>query len=238
MLPFCLGATLVVLGDVNHELPPDGPPLVVGLCGVGVDGLEVCDMGLEKFLARSASSSVTPDSLFAFWPLPAAGILYRSTLATLEPLPPLPGVGESTRVGGSMLLDRVCFKGRAGTGGASGGEFTIGLAPLRPGLGDLNVRSVMLPPLSLRCMPPLPGGPPRPTPLIALALPTEEPEPRRIMRFVWILPTGSGDVVCERKAAAAAEEERDVADCGLRKKADAAATAAEEFALLLLGYKN
>jgi hypothetical protein len=46
------------------------------------------------------------------------------------------------------------------------------------------------------------------------------------MRFVCRLPTGSGDVVWERRAAAAAAEEREGDDLDVWRKAEVAAAAA------------
>jgi hypothetical protein len=45
-----------------------------------------------------------------------------------------------------------------------------------------------------------------------LPLPIDVTEPRRIMRLVWRLPTGSGVVVAERKAAAAAADDNEAVD--------------------------
>ena len=67
-----------------------------------------------------------------------------------------------------------------------------------------NVRSVIDPLLLDLCKP----GRAMP-PLVPFALPLDEVDPRLTMRFVCTLPTGSGDVVWERRAAAAAAEERD-----------------------------
>lgn len=50
------------------------------------------------------------------------------------------------------------------------------------------------------------------------------------MRLVLTLPIGSGVVVCERSAAAAAAEESDVAEGEFLRKAEVAAIAAEELA--------
>lgn len=102
-----------------------------------------------------------------------------------------------------MLDERLCPLGIAGTGGAYGSG---DIAPLEtprplllPGEGDLNVRSVMdalLPRLCIPCRP------------MTLSLPIDDCEPRLIMRLVCIVPTGSGVVVADRKAAAAAAEDR------------------------------
>lgn len=46
------------------------------------------------------------------------------------------------------------------------------------------------------------------------------------MRFVWMFPTGSGEVVCDRKAAAAAAEESEPLEGGRPRKACEAAAAA------------
>lgn len=66
---------------------------------------------------------------------------------------------------------------------------------------------------------------------MTLPLPTEETDPRLIIRFVWRLPTGSGDVVCERNAAAAAAEEREALEG--RRWPNAAPAAAEAAAAVL-----
>lgn len=76
----------------------------------------------------------------------------------------------------------------------------------------------MLPELFTLCKPPLPA--PR------TLLPTEEVDPRRAMRLVWMLPTGSGLVVCDRRAAAAAAEDREACDDELARKAWPAAAVA------------
>jgi hypothetical protein len=47
---------------------------------------------------------------------------------------------------------------------------------------------------------------------------------------------GSGVVVCERKAAAAAAEERPVCDCGRLRKAELAAVAAAEEVFRSIGW--
>lgn len=74
-----------------------------------------------------------------------------------------------------------------------------------------------------------------PLPMI-LPPPTEDCEPRRTMRFVCMLPTGSGVVVWDRSAAAAAAEERPVCDCGRPRKAELAAVAAADEVLRSIGY--
>ena len=48
------------------------------------------------------------------------------------------------------------------------------------------------------------------------------------MRFVWISPTGVGEVVCDRSAAAAAAEERLPLETRFARKACAAAVAAAD----------
>lgn len=123
--------------------------------------------------------------------------------------------------------------GSAGTGGASG---AAGIAALeRPGDGDLKVRSLIEPELLFLCRPTRPTLPRVPLP-ITLPPVTELCEPRRTMRLVCILPTGSGVVVCDRKAAAAAAEERPVCDCARFRKAELAAVAAAEEVLRSIGY--
>jgi hypothetical protein len=116
--------------------------------------------------------------------------------------------------------------GSAGTGGASR---AAGIAPLArpPGDGDLKVRSLMEPLLLFLCRLPLPIPPRIPLPMTLPPF-TEDCDPLRTMRLVCIFPMGSGVVVCERKAAAAAAEERPVCDCGRLRKAELAAVAAAE----------
>lgn len=160
--------------------------------------------------------------------------------STLEPLPPLPdGVGDIMRCGGSRLADLLCalgmFFGSAGTGGASGAGDTASFE--RPGDGDLKVRSVMDPPLFCRCSPPLPA-PPREPPPITLPLPTDDTDPRRTMRFVTKLPTGSGDAVWERRAAAAAALDREALEREFCRKAPAAATVAAFMVALSRGCRT
>lgn len=48
---------------------------------------------------------------------------------------------------------------------------------------------------------------PAPGRAMTLLLPIEDCEPRRTMRFVCMFPTGSGEVACERRAAAAAADD-------------------------------
>ena len=102
----------------------------------------------------------------------------------------------------------------------------------RAGDGDLNVRSVIEPPLFVLCKPPRPPLAPPPA---TLPLPVELADPRLIMRLVCMLPTGSGVVVCDRNAAAAAAEERAAFDMDFPKKACVAAAAAELDVLLSTG---
>lgn len=126
--------------------------------GLGVAGLlGTDDLGREKFTEAFpwlSACSATFDNLLFCRDVAGGGIL---ALSTLEPLPPLPrGVGDMTRCGGSKLLDLLCpvgiCVGSAGTGGASGAGLTTPLTlPFPPGDGDLNVRSVIDPPLPLRC---------------------------------------------------------------------------------------
>lgn len=76
----------------------------------------------------------------------------------------------------------------------------------RDGLGEvpLNVRSVIELELFDRCSPGLPFcAPCAPLPLV-----TDDTEPLRNILLVCRLPTGSGVVVCDRKAAAAAADDR------------------------------
>lgn len=50
---------------------------------------------------------------------------------------------------------------------------------------------------------------------MTLLLPIEDCEPRLTMRFVWMFPTGSGEVACERRAAAAAADDNEPVDVEL-----------------------
>ena len=65
----------------------------------------------------------------------------------------------------------------------------------------------MEPPLFWRCIAILPP-PPRALLPITLPLPIDDTEPRRAMRFVMRLATGSGEVAFERSAAPAAAADR------------------------------
>jgi len=78
----------------------------------------------------------------------------------------------------------------------------------------------MLPELFVLCKPPLPALAPR------TLLPADEVDARRTMRFVWTLAIGSGEVVCDRRAAAAAAEEREAWEDEFARKAWPAATVA------------
>ena len=212
-------------------------PAEVGVVGLLIGG----DMGREKLmlllllpcLSRSGLS-VTFDNLFVGREVAGGGML---ALSALDPLPPPRGEGDVMRCGGSKLADLLCpsdtFLGNAGTGGASGAGDT-GPSFRPPGEGERNVRSVMDPPLFCRIMPPLPG-PPRIPPPITLPLPTDETDPRRTIRFVTRLPTGSGDVVFDRRAAAAAAEEREALDVELCRKACPAAAVAALIVALSIG---
>lgn len=112
--------------------------------------------------------------------------------------------------------------GSAGTGGASEACETGDMVPFaRPGDGLRKVLSVIDPLLFCRCSPGR-GVPP----LLGAALPLDDADPRRDIRFVCMLPTSSGDVVCDRRAAAAAAEDREGVDGALWKKAEVAASAA------------
>lgn len=183
-------------------------------------------MGREKLTLlfrllseRSSCSSWTFDSRLPARELAGGGILFLSMLAAL-PAPRPDGVGEMTRWGGSKLEERWCCFGTdfgtAGTGGALLAE-EVKLFDL-PGDGDLNVRSVIDPPLSRRCRAPRPGTPPLPFVTIE-PLPVEDTDPRLTIRFVWRLPTGSGVVVMDRRAAAAAAEDNEPLEGGLPIKA-------------------
>ena len=187
---------------VNHEPPPCvyffAAPLMTGLSSSGDIGREKFFVGVP-FRARSASSlSTTFDNLFVCPVVPDGGAVDVTAFA-LDPRFPFAGVGEVMRCG------------IAGTGGTSE-SCDIGdrvpFAWLLPGDGVLNVRSVMEPLLlDLRS----PGRPAPSSPVFPL--PAEDVEPLLVMRFVCMLPTGSGDVVCDRRAAAAAAEEREFIDC-------------------------
>ena len=129
------------------------------------------------------------DNLFVGRDELVGGIL---ALSTLDPLLPAVGVGDVMRWGGSALDALIrAFAGIAGIGGTSEPGEAGGIVPLaRAGEGVLKVRSVIEPLLLVLCSPPRP----RP-PLAPLPLPVEDVDARRAMRFVWILPTGSGEVV-------------------------------------------
>lgn len=194
-------------------------------------------IGREKltdlWLASLSSSSLVGNGCGpVVLPVPA-GLVVPSTLVFL---PPRLGGGDVMRIVGckldERLLEAATDAGRAGTGGASGAGATgAAAAAARPGDGERKVRSVMDALLSRLTMP-------RPVPGLAmmLALPTEDCELRRAMRLVWMLPTGSGEVVWERKAAAAAAEESEVVEIELCRKALLAAMAAEALGgALILG---
>lgn len=162
------------------------------------------DMGREKFTEdrwlSSRSSSVTLESLGAFLALGDAGC--RGALSKLTPRPPcFAGGGEDTRSGGSTLAARLfaegvrtASRGTGGTGGASGAALTCGLP--RPGEGDLKDRSVMDEALPLLSSPGC---------ALLILLPFES---LLCMRFVCTLATGVGVVECDRRAAAAAAEDK------------------------------
>ena len=119
-------------------------------------------------------------------------------------------------------------RGSAGTGGASSSRCGFGELP-RIGEGVLKVLSVIDPELFCRCNPP---G--RCT--IPPALPSEEFEACRwTMRFVCSSPTGTGLVVYERSAAAAAALERLALEVRLARKAWTAAVDAAALGGVLAG---
>jgi len=89
----------------------------------------------------------------------------------------------------------------------------------------------MEPKLFCLTRPPRTAPPPRAG--VALLLPIEDCEPRLIMRLVCRLPTGTGEVVCDRRAAAAAAEESDVVEAEFLRKAEVAAMAALELGATL-----
>ena len=178
-------------------------------------------MGREK-LTPELSSLFNSGILGRLSVLPALSTLVLRC-ALLGPLGVL-GLGRLVRLGTSKLAALLCvlatFLGMAGTGGASGaGDTALGLPP---GEGDRKVRSVMDELLVVLTMLFL-VFPPMTAPLA-----TEDWEPLRTMRLVWIEPTGSGDDVWERRAAAAADEDSEAADGDLLRKAALAAMAAEE----------
>lgn len=128
------------------------------------------------------------------------------------------------------IVGAVCcmFLGIAGTGGASGALGTGCEGCDRIGDGSRNVRSVIDPELPLRssCDP---GGP-----LVdpAAELPTDDVDPAlRSVRFVWTSATEVGVVGSDRKAAAAAADDKDAFDDRFFRKAWAAAVVAEALAL-------
>ena len=157
-------------------------------------------------------------------------------LSKLTPRPVLLfGGGDMMRMGGSRLavlrcdccgVD-VCFLyvfGRAGTGGGSSAN------PLdkgRPfGEGSRNVLSVIDPLLPCLCR--LGRRP------VGVALPFEENEfCRAMVLFVWTSCTRVGGGVWLRKAAAAAELDREAFEARLARKAWAAAVVAEKDGLTL-----
>lgn len=214
---------------MNH-----GPDLCVYFFVVAI-GPAPGDIGREKFLSGLVGESESPSVSATFISCDPSRVLTGAgTLArpTLPPLVPRCIVGDMTRCGGSTLAALLCMlAGRAGTGGASGGPGTCAVVPfVRPGDGLLNVRSVMDPPLLVRCRPPRVTPPRFPVPL-----PLEDADPRRTIRFVCISPTCSGVVVCDRRAAAAAAEEREALEVVLWRKACAAAVAAFEEVLRSTG---
>ena len=96
------------------------------------------------------------------------------------------------------------------------------------------MRSVIEPLLPVRSrLPRL--RPPLAPPPTTLPLPTEDVEPRLIMRFVRMFSTGSGEVALARRAAAAAAEEREACELDVCRKAELAAAVAEAKVLLSTG---
>lgn len=96
------------------------------------------------------------------------------------------------------------------------------------GEGERKVRSLIEP--ELACLR-TPGG---------LAAPPDVPdavEPFLCMRLVCTLPTGTGVVACDRKAAAAAADERSPLEDLLLRKAWLAARAAFGDGVVFCGYK-
>ena len=164
---------------------------------------------LEKFFAKSvcalsaSSTSATFDNL-----LVGRGELSGEAgdASALELLLPFDGGGEVIRVRVSKLdagLWMPCDAAGAGRPCALDGRCrAAGLCCV--GDAARKVRSVMEPLLSVLLTP---GRPATLPPMSTLPLPCEDVDPRLTMRFVWRLPTGSGEVVWERRAAAAAAEE-------------------------------
>ena len=101
----------------------------------------------------------------------------------------------------------------------------------RAGEDTLNDRSVIEPLLLVLCKPGRPGLAP-----LTFTLPAEDVDPRLTIRFVCKFPTGSGEVVCDRRAAAAAAEEREDMDCDRPGNALCAAVAAAKVVLVSIGY--
>lgn len=171
----------VPVACVNHE--PD--PCVYLLLAVPVLFSSLL-IGLEKFrdgLDGSATvvcSSLTFDSLLAGLLAGLGGML---ALSTLLPRFPLAGVGLMIRCGGSILALLLWLFGILGTGGASRSNSIASPECCLPGLGLLNVRSVIEPPLLVRWRPPLPTPPRVPLPM-TLPLPVDEIDARRCMRLV------------------------------------------------------
>lgn len=146
------------------------------------------------------------------------------------------GGGDATLIGGaSRLAARRCdfcgitgacwiFLGMAGTGGAS-----AALGTPREGEGSRNVRSVIEEELPLLSSCGL--GCPFVDP--ATELPTDDVEPLlRIVRFVCTSATLVGVVGLDRRAAAAAADDKDAFEAWFFKKACAAAVAAEALAVV------
>ena len=135
---------------MNHDPVPCvyffAAPVGAGLLCCGDMGREKLREGLlgPLFILSASSASVTFDNLLACRAVPAGGAFTRSAL---EPLLPSGGVGDVIRCGESKLVFLLCaFGGSAGTGGTSEPGELGDIAPfLRPGDGDLNVRSVMEP---------------------------------------------------------------------------------------------
>lgn len=124
-----------------------------------------------------------------------------------------------------LLVRRADLVGMLGTGGTG----SLGISGARlvlPGDGDRKLRSAIELELPRRCRPLLNGWRWEPPP----ALIKDELESRRTMRFVRMSPTGTGEVVAERRAAAAAAEDKLLLRLGWdpRKAAVAATEAAVE----------
>lgn len=144
------------------------------------------DIGREKFRdgldglaglagrASTSSDSTTLDSLLACRDVVGGGLLKRTTPCPAE-------LGDVTRCGRSKLAALWCaFGGIGGIGGDRESRDSVLLSG-SPGEAARNVRSVIEPLLLDRWRPGRPASLP---PLESAALPFDEVEPLRTMRFV------------------------------------------------------